>query len=443
MKFLIIPGFAKAGTTFLYEQLRASGAPINFPKRKELNYFCRADTLEGYLEQFETQDPDKVFLDASPLYALPGDTVAKVIKKSLKGHDVKITFCLRDPMTRAYSHYMHDISTHFFLYTHAPYSFYSTDVLNKYFFPTAPIVENYTKAFGAKNVSGFGFKSTGPKLRDDILSFLGLPEDWLLDFDVNPAEGSSIPRLYYDTDRTLTVPSGKDFYALPPRTFLISNIRFQQFRPDFPTKIATMLMQNSASWDRHFDPSVMDGAVRSVRNDYLRCFEHLEFQAEKMSPPKTIFAKDPPPLSPEICAKMEKLGNIGDTIAAAYAVKSKLLKKRGLRNETPKSVASDQYLSVPSVVKNVQSASGKSGGVRARAYEKALTELGPVPDYVRAYMRHLIVLGDAEKMKTYLQANPNLDRYVSFRFVLESLDNTKHKFTPEDYKILGLLMGRR
>jgi len=38
MKFLIIPGFAKSGTTFLYEQLANSGAPINLPKRKAVDY---------------------------------------------------------------------------------------------------------------------------------------------------------------------------------------------------------------------------------------------------------------------------------------------------------------------------------------------------------------------------------------------------------------------
>jgi len=128
MKFLIIPGFAKSGTTFLYEQLANSGAPINLPKRKEVDYFRNGNSFEGYLDQFQTQDPNKVFLDASPLYGLPNSDTVATIKKVLKGHDVKFIFCLRDPISRAYSHYMHDISTHFFLYAHAPYSFYSPKV---------------------------------------------------------------------------------------------------------------------------------------------------------------------------------------------------------------------------------------------------------------------------------------------------------------------------
>jgi len=443
MKFLIIPGFAKAGTTFLYEQLRACGAPINFPKRKELNYFSRPADLEGYLNQFETRDPDKVFLDASPLYSLDGAAPARHMKAALKGHDVKFVFGLRDPIRRAYSHYMHDISTHFFLYSHAPYSFYSADVLRKYFRPMVPVVESYTKAFGVKNVSGFGFRSTGPELRADILSFLGLGKKWKLDFDVNPAEGSSLPRIYYDTDRELTVRSGDALYALPPRTFLIANIRFQQFRPDFPEPIARLLMKNAASWDRQFDPHVLGSAIETVRNDYLRCFELLNMTPETLAAPKIISANEPPAFTPEICNKMEKIGRVDDTINAAFAPPPKLLQK--LSGKTPQGpkAAQDKFMSVPAVMKSLEAAIGKSGGSRAHAYERALTELGPVPDYVRAYLRHLISLGDTEKITAYLRSNPNLGRYVSFRFVLESLDAAKDKFTPEDHKTLALLMGRR
>lgn len=442
MKFLIIPGFAKAGTTFLFEALRNSGAPINFPKRKEVDYFRSGTSFDQYLDQFETQDPDKVFLDASPLYALPGQKAAANIKSTLKGHDVKFAFCLREPIARAYSHYMHDISTHFFLYAHGPYSFYSADVLNKYFVPMAPVVADYVKAFGLPNVSGFGFKSTGPQLRADVLEFLGLGRDWKLDFSINPAEGSSLPRIYYDTDRYLTVRSGADLYALPPRSFLIANIRFQQFRPDFPEPIARLLMKNAASWDRQFDPSVLGNAVKTVRDDYLKCFEHLKMDPETLAPPKTISANEPPPLTPDIRNKMEKLGSIADTTAAPYAAKPGRLGKLKARRDTG-DVAKDRFESIPNIMNAVDSMAGKTGGMRAQAFEKAIGELGPVPDYVRGYMRHLIGLGDAEKITAFLRANPNLERYVSMRFMLEDLDKMERKFTPEDYKALGLLMGRR
>lgn len=440
MKFLIIPGYAKSGTTFLFEQLAASGAPINMPKRKEVDYFRSAESLEGYLDQFETQDPDKVFLDASPLYGLPGNDVANKIKKTLKGHDVKFIFCLRDPLSRAYSHYMHDISTHFFLYAHGPYSFYSPSVLRKYFHPLSPSIREFSKAFGKSNVSGFGFKSTGPKLRDDVLDFLSLPKDWELDFNVNPALGGSIPRIYFDTDRYLTVRSGKELYALPPHTLLLANIRYQQFRPDFPSHIAKLLLKNAASWDRQFDPEFLGPSTKPVREDYLRCFDALGIDREDIKPPKKINANEPPALSPEICQKMEKLGTISATLVDNFRPQPKttLLKKSKNR---PANVATDKHKALPDIIRTVNEMQGKSTGKRALAYQDALAELGPAPDYVRGYLRHLIQLGDADNILKYLKQNPNIGRYISFKLMLEDLDKFAHKFTASDQTDIRRYMG--
>lgn len=442
MKFLIIPGFAKSGTTFLFEQLAKSGAPINLPKRKEVDYFRSATSFEGYLDQFETQDPDKVFLDASPLYGLPGADTASVIKKALKGHDVKIIVCLREALSRAYSHYMHDISTHFFLYGHGPYSFYSAAVLKKYLHPLSPIVRDYVKTFGKPNVSGFGFKSTGPNLREDVLDFLSLPKDWELDFSVNPAAGASIPRLYYDADRYLTVRSGKELYALPPKTFLMANIRYQQFRPDFPSKIAALLMKNAASWDREFDPAALGAAVKPVRKDYLDCFEPLGLSPEELSPPKVIHANDPPALPAEICENMEKLGTISATVVENFqnpnAEKKSLFKKKV---QSDNLVAQDPFGAIPDIVENVNVSQGKSNGKRIKAFEEALSELGPVPDYVKAYLRHQIQIGEAGSAIEYLQKNPNLHRYISFKVVLDDLHKFKHLITQEEFETLRVSMG--
>ncbi len=426
MKFLIIPGYAKSGTTFLYEQLANSGAPINLPKRKELDYFRSADSFEGYLEQFETQDPDKVFLDASPLYALPGDGTASRIKKALKGHDVKIVFCLRDPLSRAYSHYMHDISTHIFLHAHGPYSFYSPAVLKNYFHPLSQSVGEFNQAFGKKNVSGFGFKSTGKDLDASVLEFLGLSKDWELDFSVNPAQGGSIPRIYYDADRYLTIRSGEALYALPPRTFLMANIRFPQIRPDFPDEIARQFMQSQASWDRHFDPAALGQAVKPIREEYLKCFDKLGLERENLSPPKSIYAKEPPGLSPDICGKMEKLGMVPATALEAFRAAKKTFVKK---SKVEQGVATDRHMTLPEVMEIIANTSGKSNGHRTQAYQTALKEFGPIPAYVQGYLRHLLQLGDGNKALDYLIQNPNLSRYVSFRFVLEDLDKYEHKFT--------------
>ncbi len=441
MKFLIIPGFAKSGTTFLYEQLANSGAPINLPKRKEVDYFRNGKSFEGYLEQFQTTDPDKVFLDASPLYGLPNSKTAETIKKLLKGHEVKFVFCLRDPISRAYSHYMHDISTHFFLYGHGPYSFYAASTLKKYFYPLSLIVQDYIDIFGAEHVSGFGFKSTGPDLRADVLEFLSLPKTFKLDFSVNPAVGSSIPRLYYDTEKTLTVRSGKNLYALPPRTFLLSNIRYQQYRPDFPSRIAHRLLNNAASWDRQFDPTALGPSLKPIRNEYLKCFDLLGLERETLSAPKTIYANDPPRISPEICEKMEKIGQIPPTVFDAFKTAKTKPKFLGRSNSEPADLAQDKFKPIPDVMDLVERSQGKSNGQRISAYKTALSELGPVPKYVTGFLRHLIQIGEADEAIDYLQKNPNLSRYISFKVVLEDLEKFSHFFSDDEHKLIRKLTG--
>lgn len=441
MKFLIIPGFAKSGTTFLYEQLAKSGAPINLPKRKEVDYFRNGKSLEGYLAQFKTTDPDKVFLDASPLYGLPNSNTAATIKKVLKKHDVKFVFCLRESLSRAYSHYMHDISTHFFLYAHAPYSFYSPATLKKYFSPLAPVVQDYVKIFGQENVSGFGFKSTGPKLRADVLKFLTLPASYKLDFSVNPAVGSSIPRIFYDSERELTVRSGKEFYALPPRTFLLANIRYQQYRTDFPSRIAHLLLNNSTSWDRQFDPSVLGASLKPILKDYLRCFEALDMDHEILENPKMIYAKEPPAFSREICDKMEKVGQVPATVVDMFQGASRKKKLFQAQGDVDPNVATDRFLTIPEAMDEVESSHGKSNGQRIKSYQAALRELGPVPQYVKGYLRHLIQIGEGGEVLSYLQQNPNLQRYISFKVVLEDLKSNAQFFSREEYSSMRKLMG--
>jgi len=54
----------------------------------------------------------------------------------------------------------------------------------------------------------------------------------------------------------------------------------------------------------------------------------------------------------------------------------------------------------------------------------------------------LIAQGNAEKIKAYLKANPNVIRYTSFQLLRGELDSFGHLFSTEDYEALALLMGR-
>lgn len=104
---ILIPGVRKAGTTFLYSVL-SQHPEISAPTRKEPQFFaCDPDTvrthLSWYLEFMRSQSTQSL-LDASTWYFMAPDA-PRLIRDSLRRP--KLLLCLRDPVDRAYSAYLH------------------------------------------------------------------------------------------------------------------------------------------------------------------------------------------------------------------------------------------------------------------------------------------------------------------------------------------------
>jgi Sulfotransferase domain len=109
----LIIGAAKAGTTSLFQAL--AGHPHVFASPvKEVGFFSHDDRfaqgLEWYQrEYFRGAGSARVRLEASPAYLTWSDKVAERIRRSYDGRPVKLVAILRDPVTRAYSHYCHRV----------------------------------------------------------------------------------------------------------------------------------------------------------------------------------------------------------------------------------------------------------------------------------------------------------------------------------------------
>ena len=110
--FFIIGG-GRSGTTSLYEYLKNTKG-VFLPKSKELNYFCTninpkllltkiIDNKQEYLNFFKNVKDEKVIGDASPLY-LWDPKSAKLIHEIIP--HAKIIIILRNPIERAYSHFL-------------------------------------------------------------------------------------------------------------------------------------------------------------------------------------------------------------------------------------------------------------------------------------------------------------------------------------------------
>ena len=108
--FLVI-GAAKAGTTSLYYYLKQH-PEIFLPFQKELKFFAfegetfgnAINNIEDYKEQFRDTKAETAIGEISPVYLCLASKSAPKIKHYLP--DVKLIAILRNPVERAYSHFL-------------------------------------------------------------------------------------------------------------------------------------------------------------------------------------------------------------------------------------------------------------------------------------------------------------------------------------------------
>jgi hypothetical protein len=203
---LICVGFGKSGTTFLDHFIRqytnfiptVSGKEINFFQRKMVN-------LDAYLKEFDTSnlttDSLPVFFEASPTYVTGKNNIAIREVFTKMTHilpNPKIIFCLRDPVYRAYSQYVHDLqryalfgrgrdqpgddATQYLLRWPYTNSFRQALILDSNVYCTyAAAIEEAFDVFGPQNVEFFFLEwdTEYPEaLVNRIETFLQLPKIW-------------------------------------------------------------------------------------------------------------------------------------------------------------------------------------------------------------------------------------------------------------------------
>ncbi len=115
---LFIVGAPKASTTSLYYYLKTH-PEVYFPNLKETNYFSHQEIIEqklyykakitkserGYLNLYSQHESQKILGDASVSYLYYPNIPNKIFRYN---PEAKIIIILRDPIQRAFSHYLMD-----------------------------------------------------------------------------------------------------------------------------------------------------------------------------------------------------------------------------------------------------------------------------------------------------------------------------------------------
>lgn len=316
-KHLIIPGMAKAGTTFLFDQLARDTGVFNVPKIKELNYLSKnADriSLKGYHELFPEARPDRIFLDASPAYLQAPTPVADNIKRLLADRDVKFIITLRDPVRTMWSHYLHDLKSTICPIVRKPnprsFSLFEPSVLKRYFKNRSRHVAALCKAFPGQ-VTGLHMTSLfQPGTAETIGRFLGETVTPFRSEKVsNP--GGWLPYFRYGGRQGQEFVQGDTVYALPPRALLLVSNDRSELSLDVSPAEAGRCMALQATFVRNLD--VPFSFFEPIIEDYQATCAALGLAPEPIEEPDRVVSEATVPAVPEaICARLEKTGTLQD-----------------------------------------------------------------------------------------------------------------------------------
>lgn len=205
----VVPGFARCGTTWLYEVLRRHPG-IFLPERKELDFFSEswARGYPFYAAYFAAARPEQLTGDLSPVYAehpeVPGRLAATA-------PDARIVIVVRDPVDRLRSSYWQsrrDGWSHAELVRFLEGEVEDCGYLRNQRY--APTVEAYRRLFGSDAVLVLVYEEMSRDPRAAIRAILrhlglgeGLPAgvDGLLERRINPTFMPRHPLIYRTAQR--------------------------------------------------------------------------------------------------------------------------------------------------------------------------------------------------------------------------------------------------
>ena len=324
-RFLIVVGLPKSGTTFLYAQTARRSDRFAMPwGAKEVDYFRRGADLATYLRLFDggetgSDGETRVYVDASPLYIDELDRSLTNMQAALAGHDVRIVVCLRDPLERAFSHYLHDVAQNQKIVGHADYSFWSPTVMAKYLFPLTPRVARLQEAFGAENVFGFAFGSDPGALETMLRDFAGLEPDWRLDLGDNPAPGFTSPQCWYNPVHDMEVPLEGTIYRLPAGHMLVVNRQFSLYRREMHRPLAEQIMMRQATLTRAFDTGMLrEGTRARIYDDMRQAAGRLGLEMRLDPAPRVLQSKVSDQLPQSIREQLRPLCTLEQAVAGMF-----------------------------------------------------------------------------------------------------------------------------
>lgn len=305
-KFFIIPGFSKAGTTYLYNQLISEKHIFNIPFSKEVGAFRASVSLDSYLKNFMSIDEEKIFIDASPEYAEPWHSAFENIKQCLATESVLVCFCLRSPVERAFSHYLHDLITHFHRFSYAGSRFEDPRTLARYLFRLSPQIKKAQKIFGQDNVVGIELAHMQAHFPQKLVEYLGLTSNWRPNLHADKFSGGWVPSIHYGGPYGTISSINGLLYRIPANTLVVCNGPYSDYLENVDETSARRLLQSASQWSYFVDKHQISNATKESERDYEEACALLGVSSS-LKTDRFIHVSRHPELTPEITTKLEHI----------------------------------------------------------------------------------------------------------------------------------------
>jgi len=279
---LIGLGFEKCGTTALDSFLGQSPS-FACPKPKETLFF-NANFDKGlayYKELYKVDDRTRVIVDITPSYIRNPEALQRIV--NFPTHK-KYVVMLRHPVTRAFSHYLHDITHHHSIYCHTryegqePFSYpYSKSFFDEYnekyeyhFTRYLKYLMRVIELFSHKNVLFTlleeDFKDW-PRLIDIFHHHLGVNFDAPNSLDMSKSNiGGSLPTYFYpNKNESLSLPDGKVLELEPGVLYVVRGNDVRSWR-NLPPKHSQAAIEASKNWTSQLSSA----SVAEIYNEWFR-----------------------------------------------------------------------------------------------------------------------------------------------------------------------------
>lgn len=290
LKLFVVPGLAKAGTTYLFNQLARNIEIFAVPKVKETNFFRHHSDITSLNTMWVDHSASKWYLDVSPSYMQRNPVALKNLASVARRHHVHVVLCLRHPFAQTFSHYLHDLKASWVRFDKnrrsRNFHFFSQDACDRYFIRRADKVKFLASQIGRDNIVPFQFSEMFTDAVPRRLSeFLG--HDIRFETRLSANVGGWMPQILYDPNQDFDWSDGQTIFSVKRGRVVVVNGERSAVYDDVPRHKAENWVRENAKWTRvvTFDEPAFQGLV----DDYYETCDFLQIAPDHIGE-GTLFA---------------------------------------------------------------------------------------------------------------------------------------------------------